>query len=308
MNNILISTTFKDSITLLKPFYLFYKDIWNPRQFIFFIGVSDLDSRVNYYNNICKFLNITLEETSYNFDNIKNAYNIKLYKGNQDINIIFYNTEKEYSANIWTNLRNNLFKTIHKYNEFNTFDYYLNTDNDDFFYVNNITNYLSNYNLNKNTNTFHAIEFLSQNNFNIENDFNFISHHYYFRKKGCKKEKLDTISSHGWCRGIYLNSKIQNETHIGKDIHICNEFDNKLINNQLNTIKSFDRVCFSFGCLDLNFLIEDKHFLQTNIITEKYSHSIELLKENFSNYYKLTKEEENKNIIIKCNFLKKYFI
>ena len=35
MNTILVQTTFKNSFTLLKPFYLFYKDVWNPQHFIF---------------------------------------------------------------------------------------------------------------------------------------------------------------------------------------------------------------------------------------------------------------------------------
>lgn len=310
MNNLLITTTFKNSIVLLKPFYLFYKDIWNPRQFCFFIGVSDNSKIDIFYNNICKYLNIILTESSYNFENINitNAYNIKLYKGNENINIVFYNTELHYNSNVWANLRNNLFRLLHKYEEFNTFDYYLNTDNDDFFYLKDVNNYLINYNINKDSNTFHAIEFLSQDYFNIENDFNFISHNYFFRMKSIKKQKLDYVSSHGWCRKIFLNDKLRNEAHTGKHIHICNEFDNKLINNKLNDINDFDRVCFSFGCIDLNFLIEDKHYLQSSNITEKYSHNRNELEEHFRNYYKLTEEEKSKNIIINCNFLKKYFI
>tara|TARA_X000001036_G_C20514629_1_gene739558 strand:+ start:39 stop:968 length:930 start_codon:yes stop_codon:yes gene_type:complete len=306
-NNILICTTFKNSITLLKPFYSFYKDIWNPRQFCFFIGISDSSKIDIFHNDICKFLNITLTKTSYNFDDIPNAYNIKLYKGNQNINIVFYNTELEYNAGVWSNLRSNLFRLLHRFEEFNTFDYYLNTDNDDFFYVKDIANYLTNYNINNNSNHFHAIEFLSQNEFNVKNDFNFISHNYYFRLKSIIKQKLDNISSHLWCRKIYLNDKIRNEEHTGKHKDICNDFDNKLKNNKLNDINEFDRVCFSFGCLDLNFLIEDKHFLQTSNITEKYLNDKIKIEADFHNYYKLTEEEKRENIIINCNFLQKYF-
>jgi hypothetical protein len=305
VNNILISTTFKNSTVLLKPFYSFYKDIWNPRQFVFFIGVSE-SYRINeFYKNICNCLNITLTESSYKLNNIPNAYNIKLYKGNENINVIFYNTELQYNRNVWATLRENLFKLIHTCAEFNTFDYYLNTDNDDFFYIKDVSKYLTNYNINKQCNTFHGVEFVSHDNFNVEHDLNFISHSYYFRVKSSKK--LDGMSSHGYCRQIYLNDKIKNEGHVGKDIHICNNFDIKLNNNQLNDITDFDRVCFSFGCLDLKFLMDDKHFLQSSNITERYSHTRIKIEEDFRNYYKLTTEEESKNIIINCNFLQKYF-
>ena len=252
-------------------------------------------------------MNITLSK-SYNLNcNIQNAYNIKLYKGNENINVVFYNTELEYNANTWTNLRNNLFRLLHKLKEFNTFNYYLNTDNDDFFYIKDVPDYLTNYNKNKNCNKFHAIEFLSHDKFNINNDFNFISHNYYFRMKSVKKQKLDTVSSHGWCREIYLHDKIRSETHVGKDPHSCNHFDIKLNNNGLNDINDFDRVCFSFGCLDLKFLMDDKHFLQSSNVTERYRHTKIRLEEEFRKYYKLTEKEENDNIIIKCNFLQKYF-
>ena len=206
VNNILISTTFKNSTVLLKPFYSFYKDIWNPRQFVFFIGVSK-SYRINeFYKNICSCLNITLTESSYKLNNIPNAYNIKLYKGNENINVIFYNTELQYNRNVWATLRKNLFKLIHTCAEFNTFDYYLNTDNDDFFYIKDVSKYLTNYNINKQCNTFHGVEFVSHDNFNVEHDLNFISHSYYFRVKSSKK--LDGMSSHGYCRQIYLNDKI----------------------------------------------------------------------------------------------------
>ena len=309
-NNILICTTFKNSITLLKPFYSFYKDIWNPRQFCFFVGISDSSKRDIFYDNICKYLNITLTETSYNFDvNIPNAYNIKLYKGNENINIVFYNTELEYDANVWSRLRSNLFRLLHRIEEFNTFDYYLNTDNDDFFYVKDITNYLTNYNISEKSNSFHAIEFLSQDEFNVKNDFNFISHNYYFKLKchPTRIKQLYNISSHLWCRQIYLNNKIRNEEHVGKHIHICDNFDNKLKNGELNDITDYDRVCFSFGCLDLKFLIEDKHYLQTSNPSERYLNDKIKLEEHFRNYYKLTEEDKSKNIILNCNFLQKYF-
>ena len=80
-NNILITTTFKNNITLLKPFYLFYKDIWNPRQFCFFIGLSENGAREKFKKKICECLNITLKESSIKLiSNIRNVYDIKVYK------------------------------------------------------------------------------------------------------------------------------------------------------------------------------------------------------------------------------------
>jgi len=312
-DNILITTTFKNNITLLKPFYLFYKDIWNPRQFCFFIGLSENGAREKFKKKICECLNITLKESSIKLiSNIRNVYDIKVYKGEENINIIFYYTERQYSpSSLWNSIRNNLFRILHNNKNFNTFDYYLNTDNDDFFYIKNISNYLTDYNYQNNT--FHAIEFLPHNNFNTDDDFNFISHSYFFRMKGVKKWKLN-VSSHHWCRLIFLDNKLRNEGHCKSPEdhenvkHNYNIFDNKLINKQLQNINDFDRVCFSFGCLDLKFLKNDKHFLQSTPNSDSPgSHNIKQLEDEFCNYYKLTEEEKNNNMIINCNFLRKYF-
>lgn len=63
-----------------------------------------------------------------------------------------------------------------------------------------------------------------------------------------------------------------------------------IIDNSQNI--DYNMVCFCFGCLDLDFLLNDKHYLQSDKITEVYNHSISEKTKSFNNYYKLSEEEK----------------
>ena len=302
MNNVLIKTTFKNSLILFKPFYKFYKDVWNPKKIVFIIGYSNnIFTEIDLIEKIEDMLNMKFKINSIDV-NINNAYNIKMLDSDENISILLYNTEEHYSAGVWSNLRNNLYSLINNFKNYDTFDYYLNTDNDDFFYIKDVKHYLKNYN-EVNDDYFHSVEFLSHDNFDLSQNFNFISGSYYYRLKGLKNE-VNRKTSHGWCRKLNLNDKIKNEWHVGLT-HNCKKFDSNFDN-----FKNIDynMLCFCFGCLDLNFFLNDKHWIQCQKITEQYEYSISQKKILFNNYYKLTDEEKKNNIILECNFLKKYFI
>ena len=59
MRNILVRTTFKDDLILLKAFYKFYSAIWNPQTFIFYVGYSRYDE-AKIINDINESLNIKI--------------------------------------------------------------------------------------------------------------------------------------------------------------------------------------------------------------------------------------------------------
>ena len=304
MNSILIQTTFKNYLTMLKPFYLFYNNIWKPTHFVFYVGLSYDNSNIIIQDIENK---LDTKFTTKNLCNISLPYaNNIIIHSNDNITVVLYRTETNQPAGSWDHLRLKLFSLIYSMEYYKKFKYYLNTDCDDFYYVKNVDIYLKDYN--KNKDHFHAIEFISQQTFDLKNDFDFISCNYYFRMKGIKGKKLDTLSDHSWCRKLNLIHPIQNEIHSGKFDHICNSFDNKLKNLELTNMEDFDQTCFSFSCLDQNYLINDKHFLQSCKDVNKYEYDEETIISNFNKYYKLTDDEYKNNIIIKCNFLKKYFI
>lgn len=302
MNNILIKTTFKNSTILLKPFYNFYKDIWNPKKFVFIIGYStNIFNEIDLIKNIENILNTKFNKLSLN-NKLNNAYDIKLLDDNENISILLYRTEEFYDVSVWDNLRYKLYNLIHTFSQYNTFEYYLNTDNDDFFYLDNVKNYLASYQ-EINDDYFHALEFISHDKFDLTSDFNFISGAYYYRLNYANLLR-NRSNSHIWCRKLNLKSKYKNEWHSGINC-ACKNFD-IMIDKSENI--NYNMICFCFGCLDLEFLLKDKHFMNTEKNTEKYKYNKSKILYSFNKNYKLTKEEKKNNIILQCNFLKKYFI
>ena len=74
MNNILVKTTFKDHLILLKPFHKFYTKYWNPKTFIYYIGYTQDDNKtiiksiehtLNIEQNQCIKLELEFNKTEY---------------------------------------------------------------------------------------------------------------------------------------------------------------------------------------------------------------------------------------------------
>jgi hypothetical protein len=66
-------------------------------------------------------------------------------------------------------------------------------------------------------------------------------------------------------------------------------------------------ICFCFGCLDLNYLLNNKYWIQSSNITENSKHTSSALIDEFNKYYTLTQEELKKNCIITINIFKDIF-
>ena len=92
VNNLIITTTFRNKSRLLIPYYKFYKDIWKPNKFIFIVGLDNKD-RVEYINNINNIFNSKFIEVEKfkNYIEIKKFDNIILYSNNDDILLLIYN-------------------------------------------------------------------------------------------------------------------------------------------------------------------------------------------------------------------------
>ena len=336
-NNILVKTTLKNNFSLMKPFYKFYTDIWNPRHILFIVGYStDKMSEGECINTINQelFGNSNNNFIKLKSDLGKNPINdplvrhCKLLYNEDDVYVFLYETEAHYAAGIWDPLKYKIIKYIHTDNTFNKYEFYIGTDYDDFFYVKNTDEYLKNLKkkpgLKKSF--FHAVEFIPHiPKFSTEStaDFEFISSTYFFRKKAVLYDKLDQTVSHDLCREICFRIPTKNEFHhrlnpkIDKPNEKCIEFDNSCIRftksptTEVITMNKADieSVCFCFSCLDLEYLLNEKYWLQSSRTeTEKNTYSQKEIIDHFNKYYTLTDQEKRDNIIIKCEFMKKYFI
>ena len=299
MRNILVRTTFKDDLILLKAFYKFYSAIWNPQTFIFYIGYSRYDE-AKIINDINEILNIKISYRQDSTELSSLILNTKIYI-HENLHFVLYKTNSQTNAATWDGvMRPFLYRSIEGLPSVRSYKYFLNLDNDDFFYVRDVDSLLC-------TSTVlrvHTFEFISHNIFNLEDDFEFISLHYYYRLKGAKKLEAACKNSHLWCRALYFTEPYRNETHVGR-ADGCAKFD------ELKPVQfdQLDNVCFAFGCIDLNYLIHSKSWLQSSAKdTSKFKYSREEVIANFHDYYRLTEKERQNNIIVKCNELKTYFL
>jgi hypothetical protein len=297
MHNILLRTTFKDELFLLKPFYKFYKDIWDPETYVFYVGYSKY-SESKMITDINDSLGIHIVYRSDANGLESHIRNVKLYTY-ENLIFVLYETEPTTLAVTWDQImRPFLYRNITGLPDIRAYKHYLNLDNDDFFYVKDVPRAIE-----MGTLCTHTFEFISHETFSLDKDMEFISSHYYYRLKGAKKRELTLANSHGWCRSLFLTDPYLNECHTKKSSN-CARFD-KLKDMSFNDL---DDVCFAFGCIDLNYLLESKFWLQSSEENvNKYAHSREKVIQDFHDYYTLTDAERAANIIVKCNELKKYF-
>jgi hypothetical protein len=299
MNDLLIITTLKNNYEYLKPYYNFYKKIWKPKKILFYIGIySDINKEIEKIN---KILDIKLENGQ-NIGTINNYIkNIKYYVF-EDKNFIFYDTLKNYdNPKIWNNLKFSLFQ-INKFLNYLDCKKNFTTDCDDFHYVKNPELEIEKKEIN-----FHNLEFIPYNIFNLNNKFNFISNHYFFRKKGNKKN-LCKEESHNYCRRIFMNGEAP---HVGK-CEICKGFDEKYEKNIYyeENYKNLDHICFSFGCFSKEHLMNNNMFWDQSSSDCKMINDINKkeLEHNFDNYYILSDEDIENNVILNIEDLKEFFI
>ena len=299
MRNILLRTTFKDDLILLKPFYRFYSAIWDPQTYIFYIGYSRYDE-AKIINEINRALNINISYSGASTEYALLIQNTRIYVAN-NLYFVLYKTQAQTTAATWDSvMRPFLYRNISGIPSVNGYKYFLNLDNDDFFYVRDVDRVLRTSSVLR----AHTFEFISHPTFDLEADFEFISSHYYYRLKGAKKTEVNVCNSHGWCRALYLTDPYRNETHVGRG-ESCASYD------EVKPVQfdQLDGVCFAFGCIDLNYLLNSKYWLQSSAAdTSIFRYSRETLIENFADYYRLRETERQNNIIVTCNELKRYFV
>ena len=291
VNKILVTSTWDNNYTLLTFFINFYNLYWEKPYFLFICGYKENEKK-EVLDQFVEFKKIKFKRKLQYFKySDKFAKKLRLYNSDRYY-LITYKTNKNKKAFDWDRLRKNLFNLIFKKRLFKHFDYYLNTDNDDFYYVKNLEDYLTNYENNpEEYDYFHSLEFLPVEKFSKESKFHFISYPYFYIQKG-RNGKLSKINKHTYCRKLNLNHKFKNEIHVelNKDRkQNCEHFD-----NSFSVLNDIDRACFAIGCLDLDYLMKNKYFVEATSPGEaeifKYNH--DEIKKIFKDSYLLSKDEK----------------
>ena len=309
MSSPLLVTSFWDNdYDLLLFFKNFYDDIWKKPDFLFICGYSsDNDKSIVKLFSEKLSINFKRNRLTYFRYNDKFASNFRVYRS-ENYYLITYKTIQNKTAFQWDRLVKTMLSLIFiKKKLFDKYEFYITTANDDYFYVKDSEEYLKNY---KDTPSeyeyFHTLEYLPNDNFNVDDSFEFISHPYYFIHKA--EKRFTNSNRHLLCRKINLKDKLLPEVHVS----VTNLSNSNCYNFEKNYLDfdQFDRVCFSIGCLDLNYLINSKSFLQASTASkgiEKYNYEISEIKDSFYKHHKLSTKEISESQIFNADKLKKYF-
>ncbi len=304
MHNIIVKTTFKNNLELLKPFYNFYKSVWNPKTFVFLVGCTE--GIPIELAKISKLMRYKLDMRK-KLGDIKFASGITLYQyGN--MMYILYNTKKHYSsARVWDKLRGDLFRYIEKHiNPKDSYERTLSVDNDDFFYVKNVSETIK-----KSKIYFHALEFLPPLKLKKGEKFQFISTRYYYTFKA-NRGKIHP--SHGLCSELTwpIFSNVGHAIKTKELQSSCLEKLSKFEKHNAVKLSEMDGFSFSFGCLDLDYLIRSKHWLQSmrqndGQVTMTHKLSRKDIEKEFKTNFILTEEEKSTNIIFEVSGFEEFF-
>lgn len=306
--SLLVQTTYKNNFTLMSLFYDFYVKTWNPTTFLFLVGnTSNKQDNIDAINNILNvklefFMNVNLAE----YPTVKNVI---MYR-HENIYVLMYDTQDKYPNNsYWDSTRAFLSENLHtRFPKagFTNFihDYYINVDNDDFLYTSDRQNTLS-----KNINSFHTLEYVPTDTFDLNAKMTFISCPYYFKLKSEGKTLSDNI--HTFCRRLDYKNPLYHCVHEfeGVDNYIkcehdmCTKFD----------IRNITHCCFAFTCPSLQSLICEKHWDHTSGLLSDGHMSMENVPDDvqkrfymFYSYDSLTESEKEDIPRIDIDFHKMY--
>ena len=313
MSKVCVATTYKNNYNLFNAFFNFYNDIWKVEKFILFCGISPCG---NTEEEIIKIMENKTEKFKNKIqiaDSNKYVYNVRLLQ-NSKISLFLYDTQDVYKQNIDGTygtgkifdgiIRPFLFKLSNYLNNiFNYCEYYLSVDQDDFLYIPplNFNNILKN---SKDYIWFKTLEYIPNEKFNPEEIMNFSEVGYYFeilsKNNNTIPNKIKSFNKHGWS-GKYHNPYdfYQRKINISKRNTFfetlngaarCGHWERKIdITNNLNE----HNIAFCFGCLDLQYLLNNRNFFKTklnspdakevNILDKtddfyKYYHRLDLIK------------------------------
>ena len=305
--NLLIKTTFKNNLSLLKPFYNFHKDVWNPRRFCFIIGYTGTEEeekkKIQKIFPSMRFEDqILVEEPEIG----ELAWNMKIFH-HEEIYIILYGTKLKHSnPKEWDSLRSKLLRKTEKYVDDGKFKRHLSVDNDDFHYVGDPEKALENDLI-----FFHSLEFVPPRRLLPESDFLFVGCRYFFREKASGHKIRNTC---GNCSVIDWRkydsiSHSQPPEIMKRKKKECRKIL-KGYKNGINgrKIKDMDGFCFSFSCLSLEYLLKEKHWTYSQSDpTMIHRLDNKALIKNFMDNYTLTEDETKTTTCVKVNDFKKYF-
>ena len=282
MSKVCVITTYKNNYRLFNAFYNFYSNVWKAQHFVIYCGITELgiqkdkvleliENKTSKFNNIIKI-------------NDSNEYvkNIYLYK-NSNASLFIYDTQDIYEQNIeGTNgtqkifdgiVRPFLFKLSNYLDDiFNEYLYYLSVDQDDFLYVNNLEESISKHNKDI---WFKTLEYIPNEIFNKNDNMNFSEIGYYFlilfNNNNTIPNKIESFNLEGYT-GIYHNTidyyqrkiKIMKKNTFFETINgeaRCGHWE-KYININKDKIEN-ENIAFCFGCLDLDYLINERNFYKT---------------------------------------------
>ena len=105
MSKILITSTWKNNFMLMKPFYKFYKEVWENQDMLFLIGMtSNIDDILEIIKNKLDIdIKLIQKNTYFQEDYLYFINNVYFF---------IYRTEEKMPANIWNNFRIILYKYI----------------------------------------------------------------------------------------------------------------------------------------------------------------------------------------------------
>ena len=301
--NLLIKTTFKNNLSLLKPFYEFHKDVWDPRRFCFIVGYTGTEKEE--IEKIAKILPFLIFEKGKPIGDIRDLVTNMNMFNHENIYFFLYKTPEKYAEpSTWDRLKGDIFKKIDPYIDDGKFKRHLTVDNDDFHYVKNPKESLG-----KDLVFFHSVELIPGKRLISQMDFDFISCRYFFRIKGTGGK----VSNNCHHCSVIEWKKFNNVSHYFEDadkkIKKCKgKLDDYHNGINVSKLEELDGFCFSFSCPSLQFLLNEKHWLNT---TSKptMTHSLEKGKiiEDFEKNYTLNEKELSSVKIFRVNDIKKYF-
>lgn len=302
--NLLIKTTFKNNLYLLRPFYKFHQAVWKPRRFVFIIGYTGtLEEETQKIEKI--FPSYSLKKSESIGSVGKLARSMVLFKEGH-LFFVLYKTDQNYDTTFtWDRLKGDIFRHINKYIDDGKFKRHLTVDNDDFHYVKDPEEAIK-----KDVVFFHSMEFIpGKEKPKKDSDFVFIGMRYFFRRKGCGGVVANSCSGCSVISWEKYNNVCHNSKHDKLKYNICKEklkdFKNGISDKKLDDLDSF---CFSFSCLSLSSLLKEKHWV-SSIAKPTMRHSIgkDKIIDQFNKYYTLSEEEINSAICLKVNDFQRFF-
>lgn len=314
--SVLIATTFKDNYRLMPPFYRFYREVWKDPSFVFFCGLSDRSMKSGKLIDDVKALTGRNLDVGQLLDVVpmKDAHlasrihelihGLTLFHDrDKKVFLVIYGTPRDYPPKVWDRfVRPALFDTVVKH--LPAFEINVNVDNDEFLFVPDLDAVTKNVDPSLGAVRFHTFEFIPREGFSLEQDFAFSNFSFYFCGPVRKARMEGTVQEHAFCRDLY---PFDIRRHCDHTERTCRTTWEHLESRtyRVESPEDLDRqcICFSFSCLDLDYLLNNKHWIQSFARNKpRFRVSDQKVIKHFKRYY-----EDFDQPLIVVNWMKKFF-